>query len=50
MLQVGILTEKTTAIRRTAVRETSVCRHQEGPIQDPLETHPTITALSYLRV
>ena len=28
-------TEKTTTIRRTAVRETSICRHNGGPFQGP---------------
>ena len=36
----GIQTGKTTAIRRTTVRETGVSRDLEGPIEDPTEkTH-----------
>ena len=38
---------KTTAIRRTAVREASVSRHHGGPIEGPPETSRTMTTLSY---
>ena len=37
--------KKTTAIRRTAIRETSVWWHRGGPIEDPPETSRTISAL-----
>ena len=40
-------TEKPTAIKRTAVRETSVPRHHGGGIESPSEAPRTITALSY---
>ena len=41
-------TGKTTAIRRIAVRECGVSRHDRGPIEHlPPETSWTITALSY---
>ena len=38
---------KTKAIRRIAVRETSVSRHHGGPIEGPPENPPYITTLSY---
>ena len=42
-----ILPETGGATRRTAVRETGLSRHHGGPIEGPLETPRTITALWY---
>jgi len=42
-----VQTGKTTAIRRTAVRETIVSRYHGGSIEGPPETLRTVRALSY---
>ena len=38
---------QSAAIRRRAARKIGVCRHHEGPMEEPSEIPQTITALSY---